>query len=207
MLTTVLAMDLGTVTLFIGTGILLNLTPGADVAFATASGISGGWRAGVAAAIGISLGSLLHTLLAALGVAAALAATPHAFDAIRWLGAGYLAYLAWTSWTAKAQVNTGTGARSIAAAIGRGFVTNALNPKVALFIMALLPQFTVPSIGPVWQQILVLGVLFTASGMIVTSAYGTAAGFLGDALRMRQKMMNRLTALIYGGLAARLVFD
>ena len=207
MLETLLAMDPVTVATFMGAGILLNLTPGADVVFASACGMSGGWRAGVAAAIGISLGSLLHITLAAVGVSALLMAVPHAYDAIRYLGAGYLAFLAYKSWMAVPDLAAGKGVSQLSRAVGRGFLTNALNPKVALFILAFLPQFTDPAIGPVWQQVLILGLIFTVTGVIITSGYGAAAGIFGSALRARLGVMNKITAIVFGGLAARLVLD
>ena len=207
MLTILTALDPVTIVTFMGAGILLNLTPGADVVFASACGMSGGWRAGIAAAFGISLGSLLHITLAAVGVSALLKAVPHAYDAIRYLGAAYLAYLAYKSWVTKSVPDAGRSASSLGRAIRRGFLTNALNPKVALFILAFLPQFTDPAIGPVWQQILILGVAFTTTGMVITSTYGAMAGVFGGTLRARFGVLNKITALIFGGLAARLVLD
>jgi len=207
MIDTLLVMDPITIATFLGAGILLNLTPGSDVVFASACGVSGGWRAGVAAAFGISLGSLFHISLAAIGVSALVLTVPYAYDAVRYLGAAYLAYLAYKSWTASSELSKGRGVSGLRRAVARGFLTNALNPKVALFILAFLPQFTDPAIGPVWQQILILGMMFSITGMIITSAYGAAAGLFGNVLRTRLGLMNKLTALVFGGLAARLVLD
>ena len=207
MIETLLAMDPITIATFIGAGVLLNLTPGADVVFASACGISGGWRAGVSEAFGISIGSLFHIALAAIGVSALALTIPHAYDAIRYLGAAYLAYLAFKSWIASTDLSQGRGVSGLGRAVARGFLTSALNPKVALFILAFLPQFTDPAIGPVWQQILILGVMFSTTGIIITSAYGVAAGIFGNVLRARMGLMNKLTALVFGGLAARLVLD
>ena len=77
----------------------------------------------------------------------------------------------------------------------------------ALFIMALLPQFTDPAIGPVWQQMLALGLIFTTTGLIITSAYGALAGLFGATLRARMRLMNKFSAIVFGGLAARLAFE
>jgi threonine/homoserine/homoserine lactone efflux protein len=207
MLSTIAAMDPLNVASFIGAGVLLNLTPGSDVMFAAASGVSGGWRAGMSAAAGVSLGSLLHTVLAAAGIAALLAASPMAYEAIRWLGAGYLLYLAWRYWTAGKRAEGTRGAARLGRAVARGFLTNALNPKVALFILALLPQFTDPGLGPVWQQILVLGVLFSATGFVITAGYGALAGIFGAVLTAKTNLLNKLAAGVFGLLAARLVLD
>ncbi len=192
---------------FLGAGIVLNLTPGADVAFTMASGLKGGKRSGIAAAIGITTGSLVHTVLAAFGLAAVLISYPIAFDAIRYLGAAYLLYLAWQAWTQTGSQSKSEGASSMRKAIAQGFLTNILNPKVALFILAFLPQFTNPQNGPVWLQMLILGGLFSSTGFIVTIAYGLLAGTLSDKLHSYQRPFNKITALIFGGLAARLAWQ
>ena len=192
---------------FLGAGIVLNLTPGADVAFTMASGLKGGKRSGIAAAIGITTGSLVHTVLAAFGLAAVLISYPIAFDAIRYLGAAYLLYLAWQAWTQTGSQSKSEGASSMRQAIAQGFLTNILNPKVALFILAFLPQFTNPQNGPVWLQMLILGSLFSSTGIIVTIAYGLLAGTLSDKLHSYQHPFNKITALIFGGLAARLAWQ
>jgi threonine/homoserine/homoserine lactone efflux protein len=192
---------------FLGAGIVLNLTPGADVAFTMASGLKGGKRSGIAAAIGITTGSLVHTFLAAFGLAAVLISYPIAFDAIRYLGAAYLLYLAWQAWTQTGSQSKSEGASSMRQAIAQGFLTNILNPKVALFILAFLPQFTNPQNGPVWLQMLILGGLFSSTGIIVTIAYGLLAGTLSDKLHSYQRPFNKITAFIFGGLAARLAWQ
>lgn len=202
----ILGLDPVTLASFVGAGVLLNLTPGADVMFASASGIAGGPRTGVAAALGISLGSLMHTGLAALGLSALLLAVPPAYDAVRYLGAGYLVFLAVKAWRAGAAPRV-AGAPSLARAVRRGFVTNALNPKVALFILALLPQFTNPGTGPLWAQILFLGAVFATTGFLITAAYGAAAGFAGHALGRAMGALNKLAALVFAALAVRLVLD
>jgi len=191
---------------FLGAGLLLNLTPGSDVMFASASGLAGGPRAGVAAAFGVALGGLMHTALAAAGLAALLVASPAAFEVLRWLGAGYLLFLAVKYWGAgPAQDVAGTAA--FGRAVRRGFVTNALNPKVALFVLAFLPQFTNPAAGPVWQQILVLGLMFSTTGFFVTAGYGALAGVAGKALGQATGWMGKVAALVFALLALRLVSE
>jgi threonine/homoserine/homoserine lactone efflux protein len=196
MIEIILAMDPWTLLAFAGAGVLLNLTPGADVMFATACGVQGGWGAG----------SLFHIALTVLGVAAALQAVPHALELIRWGGAAYLLWLAYAAWTAP--VTDGVrGSVGLWRAFRRGLVTNVLNPKVGLFILAFLPQFADPAIGPVWPQMAALGAIFLTTGLIITSAYGALAGIFGAALRARAGLMNRISAVVFGGLAARLVWD
>lgn len=197
-------IPLETLLTFASAGILLNLTPGADVMFATASGMAGGPRVGMAAGAGVGLGGFWHVGLAALGVAALLATHPAAMTGLRWFGAGYLLYLAYTSWNA-GPVQATTGTPSLSRAFWRGFVTNALNPKVALFVLAFLPQFTDPARGPIWQQILILGAVFTLTGMVITAGYGALAGMAGQALSARMVVMNKLAAGVFGLLALRMI--
>lgn len=191
---------------FASAGVLLNLTPGADVMFATASGMAGGPRAGMAAGAGVGLGGFWHVGLAALGVAALLAAYPAAMTRLHWFGAGYLLYLAWGAWTA-GPAQPGIGATRLGRAFWQGFVTNALNPKVALFILAFLPQFTDAARGPVWQQILILGAVFTVTGMAITAGYGALAGIAGQQLSARMGVLNKLAAGVFGILALRMIWE
>lgn len=207
MIDTLMMMDPATLIAFAGAGIVLNLTPGADVMFATACGAQGGPRAGLAAAAGIAAGSVWHIALAVLGVAAVMQALPHALDLLRWGGAAYLLWLAWSAWTAPQSEDTARGANSLGRAFWRGFVTNALNPKVGLFILAYLPQFADPIIGPVAPQMAVLGGIFLATGLVITGAYGALAGVFATILRRRQRLMNRISAVVFGGLAARLLVN
>lgn len=188
-------------------GLALNLTPGADVMFATASGLRGGPRAGMAAGLGVGLGGALHVTLAALGLSAVIAAHPGALAAIRWGGAVYLLWLAVAAWRAGPAGADRNGAVAPLAALRRGFLANALNPKVILFILAFLPQFTDPAHGPVWQQIVLLGALFTLTGTLVTMGYGALAGGLGQSLGGSLGALNKLAAVIFAGLAARLVWE
>lgn len=211
MIDTLLAMDPVTFATFMGAACLLYLTPGADMMFTVASGIAGGPRAGLAAAMGISLGVIMHTTLAAAGLAALLLTHPAAYDAIRYAGAAYLALLAWQSWrdgaADRAAGHAVRGRANVGRAFRRGFVTNILNPKVALFVLAFLPQFTDPAIGPVWQQILWLGLFLTLGGAISDGLYGVLAGKMAERLSRSSGRMNKITAILFGGLAARLVID
>jgi len=191
---------------FLAAGVVLNLTPGADVIFATASGMAGGPRVGAVAGLGVGFGGLFHVALAALGVSAVLAAYPAALIGLKLAGAGYLLWLAWGSWHAGATGDR-RGEGRARAALWRGFVTNALNPKVALFVLAFLPQFTDPARGPVWQQIAVLGALFTVTGTVITSSYGALAGLAGQQLARRMGWVNKVAAVMLAGLAIRMIWE
>ncbi|WGI22331.1 LysE family translocator [Amylibacter sp. IMCC11727] len=192
---------------FIGAGLLLNITPGADFVFVSASGISGGPRVGMAAALGINLGVGVHIVMAAAGVSAALIAYPAAYSLIKYAGATYLVFLAVQAWRSTGEIGEGHAATRLLPAVKRGFLTNILNPKTALFIFAFIPQFTDPAIGPIWMQILILGALFLLFGFAFSLSLGVAAGVFSNALRARVKTLNKITALLFGGLAAKLVLD
>ena len=185
----------------------LNFTPGADMMFTIASAASGGAKAGVAASFGINLGVVVHILLAAFGLAALIAAEPVAYDLIRYGGAAYLIWLAVQMWRAPPVDPATSRAAGLGAAVRRGFVTNVLNPKTALFIFAFLPQFADPSRGAVWAQIIALGAVFIATGFTVNALVGALAGVAAERLRRASSLMNRLSAIVFGGLAARLVID
>lgn len=201
------AMDPWLIGSFMAAALVLYFTPGADMMFTLASGISGGARAGIAAAAGISTGVLVHVALAAGGMAVLLLAYPAAYDAIRYIGAAYLVYLAVQSWRAGDVVGGGRGRAQVWRAFRRGFVTNVLNPKVALFVLAFLPQFTDPTIGPVWQQIIWLGFFLSVGGFITDGMFGVFAGVMADRMRQSGRTMNRVSAVVFGGLAAKLVVD
>ncbi len=207
MLDTLAAMEWVTIASFMGAAVILYLTPGADMMFTLATGISSGPRAGLAAAMGISAGVLVHVSMAALGLAVLLLTYPAAYSVIKYLGAAYLVFLAIQSWRAGDDLRTGNGASGTWRAFRRGFITNILNPKVALFVLAFLPQFTDPSIGPVWHQIILLGLMLATGGVIADGAFGIFAGVMATRLRTMTGAMNKFAALVFGSLAAKLVVN
>jgi threonine/homoserine/homoserine lactone efflux protein len=161
--------------LFIGTGILLNLTPGQDTMFILGRSLAGGLRAGVASAFGIAVGSIGHTLAAALGFSAILATSAAAFTLVKLLGAGYLIYLGLKLLRSKAAAMDAQGAAASASAAAdaapwgcfrQGIITNILNPKVALFFLAFLPQFIDPSSPTKAVAFLALGATFITTGLV-----------------------------------------
>ena len=138
-------------TLFLTTGILLNLMPGPDTAYIIGRSIAQGRRAGIASALGITLGSVCHTIAAALGLSAFLAASAVAFTTVKFIGGAYLVYLGVRMILSRArelQVPSHFRSSETAAAFRQGIITNLLNPKVALFFLAFLPQFIDPAIHP-----------------------------------------------------------
>ena len=202
--------DLASLWTFFVAALALNLTPGADMTYVIARTATQGRAAGIAASFGIAGGSFVHTALAAFGVSAILAHSEAAFITVKAVGAAYLLYLAWKalmSGAARAATPTALPPVPLWRLFGEGMLTNILNPKVALFILAFLPQFVDPNAGPVWLQILLLGTLFNTSGTtvncIVTLSTATAAGLLRGSAGIG-RWLNRLSALVFVGLAIRL---
>ena len=158
--------------LFISAGLLLNLTPGADMALVLRSAAAHGWRGGAAAALGVGTGCWVHIAGAALGVWALLAGSPWAFGLLRWLGAAYLAWLGLSLLRSAASEATatlpsakpGTAWRKL---FVQGFFTNALNPKVALFFLAFVPQFIRADAPRPGLAFVLLGSVFVFNGTAV----------------------------------------
>ncbi|WP_259773372.1 LysE family translocator [Aliiroseovarius crassostreae] len=207
MLETLFAMDPWVIVTFIGASIILYITPGPDMMFIIASSIKGGAKAGVMATAGIILGVFCHVILAAAGLAVLIAASPIALDLIRYAGAGYLAWLAWSSWRSVEPASKREGRADLWRAFRRGFVTNILNVKVILFILAFLPQFIRPEVGPEWHQIVILGVILAIGGFVADALIGVFAGLAADRIRRSTRLMNRISAVIFGALAARLALN
>jgi threonine/homoserine/homoserine lactone efflux protein len=202
-------IDAATLMLFLPAALALNVTPGPDMAFCFAQGLSGGWRAALAADLGVGLGGLIHALAAGLGLAALIAAWPAAFETIRWVGVAYLV------WLAVGLVRAGDAAGPRPATRARrafrdGLATNLTNPKVILFFLAFLPQFVDPARGSVLGQFLILGAIIAAGGLVVNGAVGLAAGRLGG-MASSSPVWGRLlrwgSAAIFLGVAARLALD
>lgn len=196
---------------FIGISAALTVAPGPDVIFLASQGLAGGPRAGLAVALGLSSGLLVHTTLAALGVSALFAASPAAFNAVKWAGAAYMVWLAWGAFREEpAAAGAQALAGSAAALYRRGVIMNLLNPKVALFFLALLPQFVDPSRGSVRAQMAILGLVFMAQVIVVFGTIGYLSGTLGARLLPGAKNAKRLSVLkafIFLGLAAYLGFS
>ena len=195
------------ITGFVIAGLILNITPGADFLYIMSSGLSGGSRIGVAAALGVNLGVVVHILAAAAGLSALLFAHPAAYDLIRICGAAYLAWMAVQVWRRSSTVARARSCPDVRQAARRGFFINVSNPKTALFIFAFIPQFTDPTIGPIWVQILILGAIFLMNGAVFTLCLGVGSGYFAAALGRRVGVLNKISAILLGGLAARLIID
>ena len=196
-------MALDQLLLFVAAGVLLNLTPGPDVLYIVSNALRGGARAGMVAALGITAGCFVHIIAAAVGVSALMAASSAAFTVLKWVGAAYLVYVGLRlllSRGASAMQLEAVGAASTEARdqLGhksiflRGFWTNALNPKVALFFLAFVPQFIAPSIEHKPLAFLLLGLLFNFNGLWVNFGWALAAAWLARRVAAVQKSLRTL---------------
>ena len=194
--------------------LVLNATPGVDFLLTVSRTLQGGARAGVAAALGINAGCVVHALAAAFGLAALLALYPAAFQVVQWAGAAYLVWLGagmlWQALRGGAGRAAGAApalARSFAADFRVGLLTNVLNPKVAFFFLAFLPQF-VPAASPQKTlSFLLLGAWFVVQGfffLILLVALAARLSKLGASGRVRQ-VLNGLGGVLFIALALRLL--
>lgn len=189
----------------------LAVSPGPDVLFVIANGMRHKARGAIAAALGIGAGSLLHALAAALGVSAVIAASPLAFDILRYAGAVYLAYLgiqALRSWYANASVQGQAPSEEATSwqVFQRGLTTNILNPKVIVFYLALLPQFVNAELGHVGLQIFLLGSIHNVIGVVFLISVGFAAGRASNWLFETRfgRWIDAVAGVFFIGLALRL---
>jgi len=199
---------------FVLTGILLNLTPGQDTMFIIGRSLANGTRAGVAAAFGICVGSIGHTLLAALGLSAILAASPLAFTLVKLAGAIYLVYLGARLLLTKhphrqARLPGPPARAAVRSAFTQGILTNLLNPKVALFFLALLPQFIDPASARKTLAFVALGATFVTTGLIWCLVLAAAAGRLQAFFRRNPSagvLLDRMVGALFLALGARLAW-
>jgi threonine/homoserine/homoserine lactone efflux protein len=190
--------------LFIVSGLLLNMTPGVDTLYIVGRGTTQGWRAGAVAALGIGAGCIVHTLAAAAGLSAILATSATAFMLIKWVGAAYLVYLGVTLLLSRSRA----GARvappraTLSRVFAQGFLTNVLNPKVALFFLAFLPQFIAADEGHPLLRMLQLSGAFMAMTFAVFVLYGLFAASVRDRIVTRPAAMTWLRRGFAGAFAA-----
>ncbi len=191
---------------FIPAALALNLTPGADMMFCLGQGLRAGARPAIAASAGISTGGMIHVAVAGLGLSAVISAVPWAFDVIRWIGVGYLLYLAWGAFRQGA-VPAGQDRIATARAFKSGLYVNLTNPKVILFVLAFVPQFVDPTAGPVLIQFLIFGAIMGIGGFIINGAVGVFAGGAGRLLTGSPRvgrLLGYVSGTVFAGLAVRL---
>jgi threonine/homoserine/homoserine lactone efflux protein len=198
-----------TVLYFLGASVALTIAPGPDNTFIVAQGISRGRKAAIVTALGMCSGISVHTTAAALGISALLYSSATAFQILKFAGAGYLLFLAWKS-LKEQQILLPQGVdngRSFKSLFRRGFVMNVINPKVALFFLAFLPQFISPGSERASLQMFFLGLLFMAQAVVVFSVIGWLSGGVGHLILKRPRIarwFGWLTAGVFASLGVRL---
>ncbi|WP_438444585.1 LysE family translocator [Gorillibacterium sp. sgz5001074] len=196
--------------LFLVSGILLNITPGSDTLYIFGRSLSQGKAAGMMSVFGIISGAMLHTLFAALGLSVILMHSAVAFSVIKWAGAAYLVYMgikAVRSKTPIGGVSEGRPKEELRRIYLQGLLTNLLNPKVALFYLAFLPQFVSPGHGYGPLPFLLLGLTFITTGTLWCS-FLVVASDLARRHLLKGKIslyLNKVTGLIFISLGIKLL--
>jgi len=179
--------------LFLSAALVLLAIPGPAVFYVVGRSIGLGRSAGLVSALGIAVGTCVHVAAAAIGLSALLMSSAIAFGVVKYVGAAYLIYLGVQKFLREESFElSGTATRvKLSRVFGQGIIVNTLNPKTALFFFAFLPQFVNPSRGPVAPQILFLGLLFVAMGVVSDSLWGLFAGTVADRLRSDTRWSRR----------------
>jgi threonine/homoserine/homoserine lactone efflux protein len=196
---------------FLVGALILVLVPGPDMILIATLGSQRGPKAGVAAAVGACTGLTVHGAISVVGLAAVLRSYPAVYEGLRWAGVGYLLYLAVGTWRAAGIVHGRTApaeatvARPVFSAFRNATITNLLNPKVILFNVAFLPQFTNPDLGHLQVQLAVLGATLLVMDLAVVGPVGYFAGTLGrrirDVSKSGTRRVNRVAAGVFLWLA------
>lgn len=203
--------------LFIAAGWLLNLTPGPDVLYIVTNSLRSGARAGIVAGLGITGGCFVHIFAAAAGVSALLATSAAAFTVLKWVGAAYLVWIGFRLLLSKApQVQPDLMAladagqpRSLQAICLGGFWTNVLNPKVAIFFLAFVPQFIAPDADNKALAFVLLGVLFNLNAIPVNSGWALAAAWMArrDSVQRGMHWLDRVAGALFIGFGLKLALS
>jgi threonine/homoserine/homoserine lactone efflux protein len=206
-------VPVGELFLFAGAALLMILTPGPNMIYLISRSISQGRKAGVISLFGVIAGFLIHMFAAAAGLTALFLAVPLAYEALKWIGAAYLLYLAWQA--VKPGARSPFEARSLPVDPPRklflmGFLTNVLNPKIAVFYLSIFPQFVSPGHGSVFVQSVILGltqisVSFTVNLAIALSAARLAAWFIRNPRWLAAQRY--FMGFVLAGLAVRLASE
>jgi threonine/homoserine/homoserine lactone efflux protein len=196
--------------LFAAACVVFTATPGPDMLLIASRSISQGRAAGLLTYAGIALGTYCHALAAALGLSQLFVAVPIAYDIVRWAGCAYLLYLAWKTIRFEGTHFSPSSALkrfSMKRILGEGLATNLLNPKMALFVLALFPQFVHPEEGSLTAQMLVLATVLNGIGFVVNGSVVLLSGHIRTrvtGLVRFRKLPQYLLATVFAGLACRL---
>ncbi|WP_024955401.1 LysE family translocator [Sulfurospirillum arcachonense] len=205
-------IDFETLILFVTASALLALAPGPDNIFVLTQSMTKGARPGIFVTLGLCSGLVFHTSAVALGVAAIFQTSIVAFNILKYIGAGYLLYLAYMSFlsSSKSKVKANLEQMSSFKLYKRGIIMNITNPKVSIFFLAFLPQFTNPANGSITLQIFMLGAIFMLCAFIVFSLIAILAGKLGNWFNQSknaENILNKVAGTIFAGLAIKLALS
>jgi threonine/homoserine/homoserine lactone efflux protein len=205
-------VDLHTAYIFISINILLAFTPGPDNIYVLTQGITKGKKEVLVTVFGFCTGVVVHTLLATFGVSAIFQTSQLAFDIIKYIGAIYLIYLAYQAFKhrdTKLNLDSKSDSKSLKRLYVQAMFMNILNPKVALFFLAFLPQFVKPENSAIEYQMLTLGFLFLLVTVVVFSFIGISGNMLSKKLRENERLsvyLNTLTSFVLFGIGVKLIF-
>ena len=201
-------MTFSTVLYFLGASMALTIAPGPDNIFVMTQGIARGRKAAIVTALGMCSGISIHTTAAAFGISAVFYSSAVAFTVVKWAGAAYLLFLAYRTLKERSAVRLAAADdRPAAALFRRGFIMNVLNPKVALFFLAFLPQFVTPDTPHFPLRMLLLGAIFMAQAVVIFTLIGYFSGTIGTFILARPRLAQRfdwLTAGVFASLGIRL---
>ncbi|MGF1704241.1 LysE family translocator [Photobacterium makurazakiensis] len=203
--------DLSYWLLFFSTAFALNVAPGPDLLYILTKTIANGKRVGIASALGVCTGALFHVFAASVGLSAILVSSAFAFSIVKYIGVGYLLYLAYQSfYSAGTSLNISENEQpkeSAWVAFKQGVLVDILNPKVAIFFMAFLPQFIRDGNGSVPIQLMYLGLLVVLVAVVVEVLYVLAASKLTEKVRSSQRLsvwLDRTVGTIFIALGIKL---
>ncbi len=203
-------MTIESIFTFIVASSLISIAPGPDNLFVLTQSALYGRKSGVIATLGLSTGLIVHTIAVALGVAAIFQASSLAFNILKFVGAAYLMYLAWQAFTAQPTNLHSSRGSSLATKdlYFRGIIMSITNPKLSIFFLAFLPQFTNPSVGNLAAQFFILGLIFMGVALTIFCGIAVLAGSLGSWLAnspKNQVYLSRVAGIVFSGLALKLV--
>lgn len=201
-------MTASTLLYFLGASVALTIAPGPDNIFVMTQGIARGRKPAIVTALGMCSGISVHTTAAAFGISAVFYSSVVAFNVVKYAGAAYLLYLACRTLKDRSGMKLSSADdRGATALFKRGFIMNVLNPKVAMFFLAFLPQFVSPDAGHFPLQMLLLGLIFMVQAVIIFSLIGYFSGSIGSFILSRPriaKYFDWLTVGVFASLGARL---
>lgn len=201
----------GSIAAFALTSLVIEMTPGPNMAYLAALSLSQGIRAGVAAVAGVALGLAVYGAVATLGLSAAIDNSPLLYEVLRWGGVVYLLWLAWEAWAREAETLEKSGDLDLrpGQAFRRGLITNLLNPKAAVFYVAVLPDFIRPGNGSVATQTLMLSALYVGVATLVHLVIVLLASRLQSAIQTpdKRRTIRRVLAVALAVIAIWFAFS